>query len=129
MENLKERIHDENNGLDYVLVGDYYIPDIQLIDVDDDRPIGRWGRVHRDYLRGNRPIVYNELLLSGRHHIVLANLNEQAQQRLDLIIRQMQENECITEALKRQDAMLWVQSMNSIRSRAEEIVLSETVYR
>lgn len=58
MENLKERIHDENNGLDYVLVGDYYIPDIQLIDVDDDRPIGRWGRVHRDYLRGNRPIVY-----------------------------------------------------------------------
>lgn len=60
---------------------------------------------------------------------MLANLNEQAQQRLDLIIRQMQENECITEALKRQDAMLWVQSMNSIRSRAEEIVLSETVYR
>lgn len=128
MENLKERIHDENNGMDYVLEGDYYIPDIQLIDVDD-RPIGRWGRVHRDYLRDNRPIVYNELLLSGRLHTVLANLNEQAQQRLDLIIRQMQENECITEALKRQDAMLWVQSMNSIRSRAEEIVLSEIVYR
>ncbi len=128
MRKLKERIHDENNGMDYVLAGDYYIPDIQLGDVDD-RPIGRWGRMHRDYLRDNRPIVYNELLLSGRLHTVLADLNEQAQQRLELIIRQMQENEGITEALKRQDAMLWVQSMNSIRSRAEEIVLNEIVYR
>ena len=128
MEKLKKRIHDKDNGLDYVLVGDYYIPDIQLGDVDE-RPIGRWGRVHRDYLRDNRPIVYNELLLSGRLHTALADLNEQAQQRLELIIRQMQENEGITEALKRQDTMLWVQSMNSIRSRAEEIVLSEIVYR
>ena len=128
MRKLKERIHDENNGMDYVLAGDYYIPDIQLGDVDE-RPIGRWGRMHRDYLRNDRPIAYNELLLSGRLHTVLADLNEQAQQRLELIIRQMQEQEGITEALKRQDAMLWVRSMNSIRSRAEEIVLSEIVYR
>ena len=128
MRKLKERIHDENNGMDYVLAGDYYIPDIQLGDVDD-RPIGRWGRMHRDYLRDHRPIVYNELLLSGRLHTVLADLNEQAQQRLEVIIRQMQEKEGITEALKRQDAMLWVRSMNSIRSRAEEIVLNEIVYR
>ena len=118
----------QENGIGYVLVGDYYIPDIQLGGVDD-RPIGRWGRMHRDYLRDHRPIVYNELLLSGRLHTVLADLNEQAQQRLEVIIRQMQEKEGITEALKRQDAMLWVQSMNSIRSRAEEIVLSEIVYR
>ena len=118
----------QENGIGYSLVGDYYIPDIQLGDVDD-RPIGRWGRMHRDYLRDNRPIVYNELLLSGRLHTVLADLNEQAQQRLELIIRQMQEKEGITEALKRQDAMLWVRSMNSLRNRAEEIVLSEIVYR
>ena len=118
----------QENGIGYVLMGDYYIPDIQLGDVDD-RPIGRWGRVHRDYLRDNRPIVYNELLLFGRLHTMLADLNEQAQQRLEMIIRQMQEKEGITEALKRQDAMLWVRSMNSIRSRAEEIVLSEIVYR
>lgn len=118
----------QENGIGYVLMGDYYIPDIQLGDVDD-RPIGRWGRMHRDYLRDNRPIVYNELLLSGRLHTVLADLNEQAQQRLEVIIRQMQEKESITEALKRQDAMLWVRSMNSIRSQAEEIVLSEIVYR
>ena len=128
MEKLKKRIHDKDNGLDYVLVGDYYIPDIQLGDVDE-RPIGRWGRAHWDYLRDNRPIVYNELLLSGRLHTVLAELNEQAQQRLAVIIRQMQEKEGITEALKRQDAMLWVRSMNSLRNRAEEIVLSEIVYR
>ena len=128
MEKLKKRIHDKDNGLDYVLVGDYYIPDIQLGDVDE-RPIGRWGRAHWDYLRDNRPIVYNELLLSGRLHTVLAELNEQAQQRLEVIIRQMQEKEGITEDLKRQDAMLWVRSMNSLRNRAEEIVLSEIVYR
>ena len=118
----------QENGIGYVLMGDYYVPDIQLDGVDD-RPIGRWGRMHRDYLRDNRPIVYDELLLSGRLHTVLANLNEQAQQRLEVIIRQMQEKEGITEALKQQDAMLWVRSMNSIRSRAEEIVLSEIVYR
>ena len=93
----------QENGIGYSLVGDYYIPDIQLGDVDN-RPIGRWGRMHRDYLRDNRPIVYNELLLSGRLHTVLADLNEQAQQRLELIIRQMQEKEGFTEALKRQDA-------------------------
>ncbi len=67
--------------------------------------------------------------MSGKLHTVLADMNEQAQQRLELIIRQMQEAEGITETLKRQDAMLWVKSMNSIRSRAEEIVLNEIVYR
>ena len=118
----------QKNGISYVLTGDYYIPDISLGDTDD-RPIGRWGRMHRDYLRDHRPIVYNELLLSGRLHTVLADLNEQAQQRLEMIIRQMQEREGITEALKRQDAMLWVRSMNSIRNRAEEIILNEIVYR
>ncbi len=128
MEKLKKRIHDENNGLDYVLVGDYYMPDIRIGNADD-RSIGRWGRMHRDYLRDFRPVVYNELLLFGKLHTVLVDLNEQAQQRLELIIRQMQAQEGITEALKRQDAMLWVRSMNSIRSRAEEIVLNEIVYR
>jgi len=118
----------QENGIGYVLVGDYYIPDIQISNADD-RSIGRWGRMHRDYLRDYRPVVYNELLMSCKLHTVLADLNEQAQERLELIIRQMQAQEGITEALKRQDAMLWVRSMNSIRSRAEEIVLNEIVYR
>ncbi len=126
MEKLPKYVQE--NGIGYVLVGDYYIPDIQISNADD-RPIGRWGRMHRDYLRDYRPVVYNELLMSGKLHTVLADLNEQAQQRLELIIRQMQEAEGITETLKRQDAMLWVKSMNSIRSRAEEIVLNEIVYR
>ncbi len=126
MEKLPKYVQE--NGIGYVLVGDYYIPDIQISNADD-RPIGRWGRMHRDYLRDYRPIVYNELLMSGKLHTVLADLNEQVQQRLELIIRQMQEAEGITEALKRQDAMQWVKSMNSIRSRAEEIVLNEIVYR
>ncbi len=126
MEKLPKYVQE--NGIGYVLVGDYYIPNIQISNADD-RPIGCWGRMHRDYLRDYRPVVYNELLMSGNLHTVLADLNKQAQQRLELIIRQMQEAEGITETLKRQDAMLWVKSMNSIRSRAEEIVLNEIVYR
>ena len=73
-------------------------------------------------------MIYNELILSGRLHTVLANLNEQAADRLDLIIRQMMKAEGVTEAMKTENQMLWVQSMNSIRSRAEEIIKAELIY-
>ena len=89
MEKLKKHIHDDSNGLDYVLVGDYYIPDLQL--PEESRPIGRWGRMHRDYLQEYCPDRYNELLLSGKLWTYLANLDEQAQNRLDYIIAQIKE--------------------------------------
>ena len=87
MEKLKKHIHDDSNGLDYVLVGDYYIPDLQL--PEESRPIGRWGRMHREYLQEYCPDRYNELLLSGKLWTYLADLDEQAQNRLDCIIAQM----------------------------------------
>ena len=118
MKELKPRIHE--NGIDYVLVGDYYVPDLKL--PEERRPIGHWGRLHQSYLKLYRPILYNELILSGRLHTVLADLNEQAADRLGLIIRQMAEAEGVTETLKAENHMLWVQSMNSIRNRAEEIL-------
>ena len=124
MEHLPKRITE--NGIDYILVGDYYIPDLRL--PEESRPIGRWGRMHRDYLKEWRPVLYNDLLLSGRFWTYLADLNEQAQNRLDCIIAQMKEAEGITEELKARDQMAWVRAMNSIRSRAEEIVLTELVY-
>lgn len=124
---MKERIHDNSNGLDYILAGDYYIPDLRLSE-EENRKIGRWGRMHRDYLREYRSTLYNELLLSGRLWTYLADLNEQVEERLDLIIRQMEEAEDITEELKRKDVLKWIQSMNSIRSRAEEIVVHDLVY-
>lgn len=127
MNKLANRIYDESNGLDYVLVGDYYLPDIQLGN-EERRPIGRWGRMHRDYLKEYRLSLYNDLFLSGKLWSYLADLNEQAEKRLECIIQQMKEAECVTEELKAIQQLVWVQRMNSIRNRAEEIVLKELIY-
>ena len=127
MNELKPRIHDEQNGLEYVLVGDYYIPAIELPG-DDDRPIGKWGRMHRMYLEERTPLLLNHLILMGRLHTYLADLNEQAQDCYLLIVRQMAEAEGVTEDLKRRSQWDWVRAMNSIVSRAEEIIRDEIIY-
>lgn len=110
----------------YTLVGDYYIPNIAL--PEENRPIGKWGRMHREYLKEHRPILFNDLVLSGGLWTYLADLNEQAQERLSRIIDQMKVSEGVTEELKAADQMAWVGAMNSIRNRAEEIILREMVY-
>ena len=112
--------------LNYIRCGDYYIPDIRL--PEETRPIGRWGRVHRDYIKEHTPIRFNELCLSGKLWTYLADLNEQAQNRLELIIEQMKSAEGVTEHMKQHDQMAWVRAMNSIRNRAEEIILREMIY-
>lgn len=124
MNKLQPRIHE--NGMDYVLVGDYYVPDLKL--PEEHRPLGKWGRMRREYLRITNLGLLNELILSGNLWTYLADLNEQATDRLHLIIRQMAEAEGVTEAMKAENQMLWVQSMNSIRSRAEEIIKRELIY-
>ena len=126
MEELNKQIHDDSNGLDYVLAGDYYIPDLKL--PEEIRPIGRWGRIHRAFLKEHRPGRYNELLLSGTLWTYLADLNDQAADRLACIISQMQAAEGITEELKSRDPLAWIGTMNSIQSRAEEIIFSEMVF-
>ena len=127
MSELNPSIHDETNGLDYVLVGDYYIPAIEPPE-GDDRPIGKWGRMHRAYLEETNPLLLNHLILTGRLHTYLANLNEQAQNRYRLIIRQMVIAEGVTEDLKRQSQWEWVRAMNSIVDRAEESIKHELIY-
>ena len=124
MKELKPRTHE--NGIDYILVGDYYVPDLKL--PEEHRPIGHWGRLHQSYLKQFRPLIYNDLLLSGKLHTVLADLNEQATTRCDLIIEQMKKAEGVDEKLKAADQLLWVRSMNSIRNRAEEIIKHEMIY-
>ena len=124
MEVLKTAIQEQ--GIRYVLKGDVYLPDLEL--PEESRPIGRWGRLHKEYLKTNRPVLYNALLLSGKLYTLLADLNEQASERCSLIIRQMAQAEGITEELKTNDPMGWVQAMNSIRSRAEEIIQAEMIY-
>ena len=115
-----------DNGIEFRLVGDCYIPNLML--PEENRSIGFWGRLHRDYLKEHHPIRYDDLTLSGQLWTYLANLNEQAQSRLERIIQQMQEAEDVTEELKAADQLAWVQAMNSIRNRAEEIVLHELIY-
>ncbi|WP_370812978.1 TnpV protein [Butyricicoccus pullicaecorum] len=127
MTEMKKHIYDENNGLWYELIGDYYIP-VLTLSSEEQRPIGKWGRMHRDYLKEHHPILFNDLVLSGQLWIYLADLNEQAQERLSLIIEKMKASEGITEELKAADQMAWVGAMNSIHNRAEEIILRELVY-
>lgn len=109
----------------YIRAGDYYVPDLTL--PEETRPIGKCGRMHRDYLREHKPIQYNCLLLSGKLWSYLADLNEQAQDMLERMIDQMKVSEGITEALKASDPVAWVQHMNNIRARAEEVVRDELV--
>ena len=127
MTEMKKHIYDESNGLWYELIGDYYIP-VLTLSSEEQRPIGKWGRMHRDYLKEYRPLCYNDLILSGQLWTYLVVLNEQAQNRLEVIIDQMKASEGVTEELKAADQMAWVGAMNSIRNRAEEIILREMIY-
>ena len=120
---MKERI--KKSGIDYVLVGDYYIPDLKL--PEEERPIGKYGRMHREYLKENHPVLFNDLVLSCQLWTYLADINGQAQDRLKIIISQMQKAESVTEEMKENNQWEWIQRMNSIFNRAEEIVLSELI--
>ena len=115
------------NNIEYVLVGDYYIPDLKLS--NEELSIGKYGRMHRGYLKEHNPMMFNDLVLDGQLWTYLADLNEQAQGRLSLIVEQMKVSEGVTEELKAADQVAWVRAMNSIRNRAEESVLKEIVYR
>jgi len=110
----------------YIKTGDYYIPDIRL--PEEIRPIGRWGRMHRDYLKEHRPVVFNQLALSGKLWTYLADINEQAQQRMDVLVKQMMASGGVTEELKETNQLKWVQHINDIHYHAEIILLNELIY-
>ena len=109
----------------YVRSGDYYIPDLKL--PEENSPIGRWGRMHREFLREHKPIIFNQLCLSGELWSRLADINEQAEQKMAVLIHQMKEAEGVTEELKATDQIEWVRRMNIIRNRAEEIIRQELI--
>ena len=112
--------------LEYIRNGDYYIPNLTI--QKEERSIGKWGRMHREFLREHHPIQFSQLVLSDTLFTYLANLNEQAQQRMEILIAQMQAAEGVNEELKAADPMAWVKRMNNIRSRAEEIVREELIF-
>ena len=128
MTTLKNTLHDSNNGLDYTMVNGYYLPNLTVAAPTEQHPTGRWGRLHKRYLKEHHPIRYNQLLLSGELGSYLAKLNKQSEEQLALTIRQMQEAEGVTEALKAANQLDWVRRMNSIRNRAEEIIKTELIF-
>ena len=123
---MEKFITDERTGLHYELVGDYY-----LIAGEDDPegiPIGIWGQRHLRYIRKHKVSLYAELLTTGKLNDYLADLNEQAEAMFSRLVKQLSEKEGVTEALKAENQMLWVQRMNNLRNAATEIVSSELIY-
>ena len=127
MTTMKKSIHDNANGLDYTLVNDHYLPNLTAA-APAEHPTGRWGRLHKRYLEEHHPVRYNQLVLSGKLGSYLATMDKQANEQLARIIRQMQEAEGVTEALKAANQLDWVRRMNSIRNRAEEIIKTELIF-
>lgn len=128
MTTLKNPLHDSNNGLDYTLVNDHYLPNLTVAAPAEQHPTGRWGRLHKKYLEEHHPVRYNQLVLSGELGSYLAKLDKQAEEQVALTIRQMQDAEGVTEALKAENQLEWVRRMNSIRNRAEEIIKTELIF-
>lgn len=124
---MERYIFDENNGLWYELVGDYYLPMVTVQQMDAEK-IGIWGERRRKFLREHMKVTYNGMLLTGKLEEHLIKVNEVAEEMFDLLVKQMAANEGITEKLKAEDQMTWVQSMNNIRARAAEIVREELIY-
>ena len=124
---MEKYIFDESNGLWYELQGDYYIPCL-TVSAQEERFIGIWGQRHLQHIKQERKALYTELLTSGRLNTYLADINEQATGQMLQLTRQMAEREGVTEQLKAQDQMLWVQRMNNIRDRAMEIINYDLIY-
>ena len=112
--------------LEYIRNGDYYIPNLTI--QQEERSIGKWGRMHREFLRDHHPIQFSQLVLSDTLFIYLADLNEQAQQRMEALVSQLQVAEGVNEELKAADPIAWVQHMNNIQARAEEIIREELIF-
>ena len=123
---MEKFITDERTGLHYELVGDYYL--IAGEDELEGRSIGIWGQRHLRYIRKHKVGLYAELLTTGKLNDYLADLNEQAEAMFSRLVKQLSEKEGVTEALKAENQMLWVQRMNNIRSAAMESVANDLIY-
>ena len=124
---MEKYIYNAQNGLWYELQGDYYLLCLKL-PKEESRHIGVWGQRHLRYLKQHRKGLYSELLTSGKLNDYLADLNEQAEEMFSRLVKQLAEKEGVTEALKAENLMLWVQKMNNIHNAAMEIVSNDLIY-
>lgn len=124
---MKKHITDEKTGISYTLHGDYYLPDLELL-AQEEKPIGIWGQRHLRYIQEHRKVLYTGLFLDGKLNGYLADLNEQAEDMFFRLVNELAEKKGITETLKAENQMLWVQWMNAVRKTATEIVNNELIY-
>lgn len=122
---MEQFIFDKRNGLWYELCGDYYVP---CLETPESPRAGKFGRLRSTFLREHRGAIYTGMLFSGKLNAHLEEIDRQANELLDQLIEQHAAAEQITEERKANDQLVWVQTMNSIRNRAEEVVLSELIY-
>lgn len=125
---MDKYIYDNNNGLWYELQGDYYIPCLVLPTEKEERHIGIWGHRHLRYIREHKKVLYVDLLISGKLQSYLADVEEQAQELFDRLMKQRAEREGITETLKAENQMLWVGRMSALRSAVTETVNTEVIF-
>ncbi len=124
---MDKYIFDESNGLWYELQGDYYIPCLTLLE-EESKPIGIWGQRHKTYLKEHRKAIYTTMLMEDKLNSYLADIDKQAQERLETLTEQMKQTQGITEQLKIENALESVRRMNNIRACAIEIVNNEIIY-
>lgn len=124
---MDKYIYDKNNDLRYELVEDYYIPCLTLL-AEENKPIGIWGQRHLQYIKNCKRVLYTSLLTSCKLNSYLVNIDEQAEILFLRLVKELSEKENVTEKLKAENAMLWVQRMNSIRNRATEVVNSDLIF-
>ena len=124
---MENRIYDENSGLWYVKQGDYYLPELAL-PAEEEKPIGIWGQRHLQYLKEHKQFVYLNLLTSGRLNEYLASVDEQAEDMFSRLVKEYADRQGVTERLKAEKQILWVQRMNIIRACVREIVEGEIIY-
>ena len=124
---MEKYIYNDKNGLWYELQGDYYLPCLKLPE-EPEVYIGIWGQRHRRYLKTHRRALYTSLLTSGKLNGYLADIDRQAEELFSRLVKQLSEKEGVTETLKAENQMLWVQKMNNLRNTATEIVSSTLIY-
>ena len=124
---MKQHFTDEKTGIRYTLQGDYYLPDL-VLPAEEQQPIGIWGQRHLRHLKQNRRVLYANLMTSGKLNRYLANIDKQAEEMFSRLVKKMAEREGLTEQLKADNQMAWVDRMNNIRSRATEVVNTDFIY-
>lgn len=123
---MENRIYDEKNGLWYEKQGNYYLPCLELS--EEEKPIGIWGQRHLRYIKQHKRVFYANLLTTCKLNNYLADIDEQAEDMFSRLVKQLAEKENVTEKLKAENSMLWVQRMNSIRNRVTEVVNVDLIY-